>query len=167
MPFCANCGAAVEGNFCPSCGKPVAGAASASPAGSAGGPSGPAGAGASSGPAAMPDNLAGTLCYLLGLITGILFLVLEPYNRNRGIRFHAFQSIFLNIAAVAIAIAFSILGTAMHLVIPILGAVLLGLASMVIWLGYLVLWIVLMVKTYGGGKIVLPVIGPLAEKQAG
>ena len=45
----------------------------------------------------MTDNMAGALCYLFGFITGILFLVLAPYNQNRDIRFHAFQSIFLNI----------------------------------------------------------------------
>ncbi len=46
----------------------------------------------------MTDNMAAALCYALGFITGILFLVLAPYNQNREIRFHAFQSIFLNIA---------------------------------------------------------------------
>ena len=46
----------------------------------------------------MTDNVASALCYLLGLITGIIFLVLTPYNRNPVVRFHAFQSIFLNVA---------------------------------------------------------------------
>lgn len=163
MPFCANCGAAVEGNFCPSCGKPVGGAATPAVPAGAGGGAGPA----ASAPAAMQDNLAGALCYLLGLITGVLFLVLEPYNRNRGIRFHAFQSIFLNIAVIVISIALSIIATATGVIVPILGSLMTGLVWMVVWLGSLVLWIVLMVKTYGGSKIVLPVIGPMAEKQAG
>ena len=42
----------------------------------------------------MTDNVASALCYALGFITGILFLVLAPYNQNRMVRFHAFQSIF-------------------------------------------------------------------------
>lgn len=163
MPFCANCGAAVEGNFCPSCGKPVAGGAPPAAPTGAGGGAGPA----ASTPVAMPDNLAGALCYLLGLITGVLFLVLEPYNRNRSIRFHAFQSIFLNVAVIVIGIVLSIVGTATGVVVPILGSLMAGLEWIVVWLGSLVLWIVLMVKTYGGSKIVLPVIGPMAEKQAG
>jgi hypothetical protein len=41
----------------------------------------------------MTDNVASALCYVLGLITGILFLVLSPYNQNKTVRFHAFQSI--------------------------------------------------------------------------
>ena len=49
--------------------------------------------------AGLTDNMAAALCYLLGVLTGILFLVLAPYNQNRAIRFHAFQSIFFWVAA--------------------------------------------------------------------
>jgi len=56
----------------------------------------------------MADNLAAALCYVLGLLTGILFLVLEPYNKNKLIRFHAFQSIFLNLALVVVDIGLTI-----------------------------------------------------------
>ena len=156
MAFCPNCGAAVQGSFCGACGASVTGAP-------------PAGAGPEPGPGPSPaatgagiqENMAGALCYLAGLITGILFLVLEPYNRNRNIRFHAFQSIFLNVGVIALAIALPIL-----MMIPVFGWII-AAGSIVIWLGFLVLWIVLMVRTYNGAKMVLPVIGPLAEKQAG
>lgn len=146
MAFCPSCGAAVEGNFCSACGKSVGGASGAAPAA-----------------AGMQDNVAGALCYVLGLITGILFLVLEPYSRNREIRFHAFQSIFLSIAWIAVWIALTTMGS----IIPLLGALIFGGLSLVIGLGFLVLWILLMIKTYGGSKMVLPVIGPIAQKQAG
>jgi len=97
MAFCASCGAEVQGKFCAKCGAPsgapAAGAANPTPPG----PSfAPASAPASAG---MDENVAAALCYLLGVLTGILFLVLEPYNRNPVIRFHAFQSIFVWIAA--------------------------------------------------------------------
>ncbi len=115
----------------------------------------------------MQENLASALCYLLGLITGVLFLVLEPYNRNPRIRFHAFQSIFLNIALVVVAIGLSILGAVMGTIIPIIGHLMTAMVGMVIWIGSIVLWLVLLIKTYNGGKIVLPIIGPLAQKQAG
>ena len=157
MAFCPKCGAQVSGSFCGACGSPMGGEA-------------PQAAGPVSNPpaaAGMQDNVAGALCYLLGLITGVLFLVLEPYNRNREIRFHAFQSIFLNIAMIVVAIGFSILGTAMSIMIPILGHLMLAGVSMIVWLGAIVLWLVLMFKTYSGSKIVLPVIGPMAQKQAG
>ncbi|MCC7175617.1 MAG: hypothetical protein IT159_10505 [Bryobacterales bacterium] len=114
----------------------------------------------------MSTNVAGALAYVLGLITGIIFLVLEPYNRDRTVRFHAFQSIFLNLALIVLYIVLMIIGTVLGAVVPLFGAALLGLVSLVLWLGSIVLWLVLILKTYGGSKIVLPIIGPLAEKQA-
>jgi uncharacterized membrane protein len=41
----------------------------------------------------MADNVAGMLAYIT-IIPAIVFLVMEPYNRNRFIRFHSWQSIF-------------------------------------------------------------------------
>ena len=158
MAFCPSCGAAVQGKFCPACGKSVGDAPGPSP--SAPGPA----AGASA--AGMQDNVAGGLAYVLGLVTGIIFLVLEPYNRNRVVRFHAFQSIFLNVSMIVLYIVLMILGMVLGAVMPFLGAMLVGTVSLVINLGFLVLWVVLMIKTFGGSKIVLPIIGPLAEKQA-
>jgi hypothetical protein len=78
MPFCPSCGASVSGAYCQHCGAAI---------GSGSGPS-PASA-ANSG---LPNNVASALCYLLGFITGIIFLALSPYNRDKTIRFHAFQS---------------------------------------------------------------------------
>jgi uncharacterized membrane protein len=113
----------------------------------------------------MTDNMAGALCYLFGFITGILFLVLSPYNQNRNIKFHAFQSIFLNIAWIACWIAATILSLILH-TIPILGAIISFVLSIGLGIGFFIVWLYMMFKTYNGEKIVLPVIGPLAEKQA-
>ena len=114
----------------------------------------------------MADNVAGALCYLAGFITGILFLVLEPYNRKREIRFHAFQSIFLNVACFGLWIVLSVLMLVLS-AIPFVGWVLAFLLPVALSLGFLALWIMLLVKTFNGQKWVLPFIGPLAEKQAG
>jgi uncharacterized membrane protein len=114
----------------------------------------------------MNDNLAGALCYLLGFITGILFLVLAPYNQNRTIRFHAFQSIFLNIAWFAAYIVVSIISLAFR-VIPVLGAVVTIVLHLALFLAFVIIWFYLLFKTYNGEKVVLPVIGPFADKQAG
>ena len=154
MLFCPNCGAQVDRKFCGTCGRSVEGAAP---------PPTPSGQPAAAG---LEDNVAGALCYILGLITGVLFLVLEPYSRNRAIRFHAFQSIFLNLALIAVYIALSIVGTAMGAVFQVFSLLLIPVWVLV-WLGSIVLWIMLLVKTFNGTKMVLPVIGPLAEKQAG
>ena len=109
---------------------------------------------------AMADNVASTLCYVLGLITGIIFLVLAPYNKNPVIRFHAFQSIFLNVALIVISIALSMVLGLMHL----WGMFFLG---SLVQLAFFLLWIFMLIQTYQGKTIVLPVIGPIAQQQAG
>jgi uncharacterized membrane protein len=167
MAFCANCGAAVDGKFCQQCGTPV-GAPGAGPAPAPG--VNPPQAQPLPPPqlttVAMNDNLAGALCYLLGFITGILFLVLAPYNQNRTIRFHAFQSIFLNIAWFAAYIVVSIISLAFR-VIPILGTFVSVVLHLALFLAFVIIWFYLLFKTYNGEKIVLPLIGPFADKQAG
>ena|SRR5437899_7865109 len=159
MPFCANCGASVEGQFCGSCGQP----SGVAPSGAAPPPqSTPAVAPASAG---LTDNVAGLLCYIAGFITGILFLVLAPYNQNKFIRFHAFQSIFLCVAWVAVVIVERIISLIV-LNISIALLAMLSLIWMLVGLAFFALWIVLMVKAYQGQRWKLPIIGDLAEKQA-
>lgn len=148
MPFCSNCGAAVDGKFCSKCGTPM-GEAAPPPAGTT--PLPPPSA------AGLNDSLAGALCYLGLLITGILFLVLEPYNRNRAVRFHALQAIFLNIAWVVVWFAATLVFGVIHVGVFL---------SPVIWLSFLFLWIYMTVTTYQGKTVVLPVIGPMAQQQA-
>ena len=114
----------------------------------------------------LTENAAAALCYLAGLITGILFLVLEPYNKNRTIRFHAFQSIFLNVAWIAVYIVLSILFRIMLQILPYSLWSLIGLLYWVVLLPFVILWVMLMVKAYQNQKWVLPIIGPIAEKQA-
>jgi uncharacterized membrane protein len=88
--------------------------------------------------------------------------VLAPYNQNRLIRYHAFQSIFLNVAAIILSFALSILLGIFHFVGAIFGLVI----APMIWLAFFILWLYLMFSTYQGKKVVLPVIGQLAEQQA-
>jgi uncharacterized membrane protein len=113
----------------------------------------------------MEDNVAAALCYALGILTGVLFLFLEPYNRNREIKFHAFQSIFFGASWLVAAILMSIIGT-MVAFVPYVG----WIVSLVLWtlipLGFLGIWGLLIYKAYNKEHWLLPVIGPLAEKQA-
>jgi uncharacterized membrane protein len=112
----------------------------------------------------MEENVASALCYFFGWLSGVLFLVLAPYNTNKTIRFHAFQSIFFNIAVIALWIVMAIVGAILgH--IPVLGPILMLLIYGV--MGFFGLWLFLMYKAYNKEKFVIPVIGPLAEKQAG
>src|SRR5205085_12094583 len=107
----------------------------------------------------MPDNIAGMLCYLL--IPAIVFLVMEPYNRNRFIRFHSFQAIFLAIACMVLGVAIGIFAQ-----IPFLGWAAAFLLAPLIGLAEFILWVLLLLKAYQGQMFKLPVIGDMAEKQA-
>ena len=161
MPFCAQCGGQVEGRFCAKCGAPAG--AAAAPAGAPPVMSAQQVPMAQSAP--MAENLASALCYALGLITGVLFLVLEPYNKNRNVRFHAFQSIFFTVAWIVFRIVLGILTTALW---SIGGGLFLWTSiSLLITLAGILLWLYLLLSAYQGKKVVLPLIGNLAQQQAG
>ncbi len=114
----------------------------------------------------MEDNLASALCYALGLITGIVFLVLEPYSKNRAVRFHAFQSIFFSVGSIVLNIAISIVIVILARFLPYGMRALLSLLSLGVSLCLMVFWLFLMYKAYNREKFMIPVIGDLAEKQA-
>jgi uncharacterized membrane protein len=115
----------------------------------------------------MTNNLAGALCYIAGFITGIVFLVLEPYNKNRFVRFHAFQSIFFSVVCIVFSMVWSWLFFSL-LFTPGMGLWgLFSLVWLVIRLGMFAAWIFLMYKAYNNEEFKLPVIGDLAAKQAG
>jgi len=156
MPFCANCGSQVEGNFCPKCGAP-AGAGAAPPPAAGTAPPGPGAPPPYTAAAPMADNAASALCYLL--IPAIVFLVVAPYNRNKAVRFHAFQSIFLFVAMVGGSIVLNIVLGILHMWYVF------GLHSLY-GLACFVLWIYLLITTFQGKTTVLPVIGPIAQQQA-
>jgi uncharacterized membrane protein len=99
------------------------------------------------------ENVAGLLCYVLGGVSGIIFILLE--QQNKFVRFHAFQS---TVVFGAFSVASAILGW-----IPILGNILIG----VIWIVGFILWIVLMIKAYQGVRYKLPWAGDMAERWAG
>jgi len=94
------------------------------------------------------------------IIPAIIFLVLEPYNKSRFIRFHSFQSIFFCVAMIAISIALSIFSF-----IPLVGLILLPV-HLLFGLGIFAVWIILLLKANQGQMFKLPIIGDMAEKQA-
>jgi uncharacterized membrane protein len=110
----------------------------------------------------LQPNVAGLLAYLAGVITGIVFLVIE--KENKFVRFHAMQSILVWVSLVIVSIVASIVGAILgH--IPYVGwiiSMLVWLLITVLWLG---LWLFLMYKAYQGQLYKLPVIGDIAEKQ--
>jgi len=112
----------------------------------------------------MTDNVAGMLAYVT-IIPAILFLVIEPYNKSRFVRFHSFQNLFLHVAAFVCWIALFIISAVLAF-IPILGHLIAFLLWMVLSVGLLILWIMLLIKANQGQMWKLPVIGDMAEKQA-
>jgi uncharacterized membrane protein len=113
-------------------------------------------------PSQFKDNLLAALAYIT-FIPATIFVLIEPFKRNRFIRFHSFQSIFLTLATIVIAIALRILFSVLTL-IPGLGLLLAWLVIPVALLGWGILWLVLVVKALQGETFKLPVIGSLAEK---
>jgi uncharacterized membrane protein len=129
---------------CPACGHSAA-APAAAPAAQAG--------------SGLTDNVAGMLAYIT-IIPAIIFLVMEPYNRNRFIRFHSFQCIFFWVALVVIQVGLSIIGFLPFFVILTIPL------HFLVALGSLVIWVILLIKANQGLMYKLPIIGDLAEKQA-
>jgi uncharacterized membrane protein len=127
-----------DSTFCPHCGANTTTGAAAAVAGQGG----------------LSETAAGAIAYLT-IIPAVIFLAMEPYNRSSFVRFHAWQSIFFGIT---VAVTNFILG-----VIPIIGWILL----FPLCLGFLVLWILVMVKASKGERFKIPFIGNFAEQQAG
>jgi len=155
MPQCSACGSEESGRFCMKCGAPVKQPEPPPPS-----PLPPQAASAD-----LPENVVNLLCYAFGVLSGVLFLVLEPYSKNPAVRFHAFQSLFFSGAAFIVWFVL-LLVSAVLAFIPWVGAIAGSLLLAVCGLAMLAVWVVLMVKAYQGEKWKLPVIGDLAEKQA-
>ena len=123
----------------------------------------------------LDSNVGALICYLgnvicaLGLIYSIIVIVSDKSNRLP--RFHAFQSVFLTVAMIAIMIPLYIVmfvGVFIDAGIgfPIISG-LMSLLMMIIGIGSLVFVILAAVKAYNGEFYKIPVIGNLAEKYAG
>ncbi|HCU23766.1 MAG TPA: hypothetical protein DF383_02015 [Deltaproteobacteria bacterium] len=112
----------------------------------------------SGGGTGLAPNIASTLCYLCTWVTGLIFLLIEKDNKT--VKFHAWQAIFLGIAAFAGYLVIMVIGF-----IPYIGLISLVL-SLVLWIGLAVVWIIAMIKAYQGQKWLIPIIGPIAEQQA-
>ena len=146
MAFCPTCGTQIaDGATCPKCapGATAPNTTLAVPA-----------------TAGLTDNVAGALAYVT-IIPAIIFLVVEPFNKKRFIRFHAFQCLFFAAAWTVLWIGLSMIA---H--IPFL-----GWATVLIWplvslVGFII-WLILVLKAYQGQMFKLPVIGDIAEQQAG
>jgi uncharacterized membrane protein len=144
MPFCSSCGTQISGgSLCPACASRVPVPVATAPAVAGG----------------MTDNMTAALAYFT-FIPAVIFLVLEPYNRNRFVRFHAWQSLVFNAAWFVL---WFVLRIVLH--IPFLGWMTIFMWPLISLAGFLV-WLILVLKAYQGQMFKLPVLGDIAEKQA-
>jgi uncharacterized membrane protein len=113
-------------------------------------------------PTGLTDNGAGALAYVT-IVPAIVFLVLPPYNASSYVRFHAWQSIFLNIAAIIFSIGLSFI----TVFSVMFGVFFFLMLTRLLWLAWFLIWVFCVVKAVNGERFKLPLIGDLAAKQAG
>lgn len=97
------------------------------------------------------ENVEALLCYVLGWLTGIVFLLIE--KENLFVRFHAMQSLVVFLALFILSL---VVGW-----VPLIGP----LISIIILPVGLILWVLMMVKAFQGEKYKLPWAGDFAENQ--
>ena len=111
----------------------------------------------------LSSNVAGALAYFF--ITGIIFLVMEQFKKDKFVRFHSFQAIAYFVAAVVLRIIWSMIMSIGFLSFGFLFS-LFGIVYVLIGLAIFVYWIFLMYKAYNNETYKIPVIGEWAFKQA-
>jgi len=112
----------------------------------------------------LPSNVAAAIA-CIPLVGGIIFYILE--KRDGFVRFYAMQSIILGAAWLVFYIA-ALIVHGVFSAIPGIGGILVFFWQIIVALVYiifLVLWIVAMVKAFTGVRWEIPYIGPIARKQ--
>jgi len=168
MSSCQSCGTALATDtcFCQSCGSPTeikvsARAVEGSADGAVMSPPG------KTEPKMMDTNVVAALTYLAGFLTGIILLPLDPYKSNSFVRFHAFQSIFVNVAWIAFWIIWMILSAVLTpLISGVFGLIALPL-MLICTLAGIGIWIFLMFQAYQQKLFKLPIVGKFAAERAG
>jgi uncharacterized membrane protein len=147
MPFCKACGQEIgTATFCAKCGANQSAAVT------------PAATPVASPTEGLQENVAGLLCYILGWVTGIIFLLID---KRPWVKFHAAQSIVvfggLTLIRIALILMHGMMGGG------VIGWGFLGMVGLVIWLLGVVLWVLLMVKAYQHETFRVPIAADIAD----
>lgn len=147
MAFCKSCGQEIgTATFCPKCGANQAAGVT------------PTGAPVAVTTEGLAENVAGLLCYVLGWLTGIIFLLID---KRPFVKFHAAQSIvvFGGLTVIRIALVFmhGMMGTG------VIGWGFLGMIGLLLGLVGLVLWVLLMIKAYQHENFRVPLAADIAD----
>jgi uncharacterized membrane protein len=113
---------------------------------------------------ALPENVIGALAYFT-FLPAIVFLLVEPYRTNRYVRFHSVQCLLVCGAGILSAILIRLVSMVLFL-IPVLGPLLFVLMNAMMLLTLLLLWLVLVVKSFQGEAFHIPLLGDLADRYA-
>jgi uncharacterized membrane protein len=117
--------------------------------------------------AGISSNVAGALSYILGPVSAIPFLLIDPYRKDRLVRFHALQSILFfavwMIGGISWNMVWSLLGSATGGFLALIAVPF----SMLIFLASFMYWLFVMYKAFANERYEIPYIGPLAAKHAG
>jgi uncharacterized membrane protein len=162
VPTCPSCGRLVpdSARFCPDCGwiipgtAPVPAPTDAAPATDDAAAEVQQAVGTTV--SGVPENVAGVLAYFI--VPAIAFLLLQPFKRNRFIRFHSIQCLLTVGMLILLQIALVLLGKPMPLLV-------LSLYGLLILAG-LTLWLLLLYKAYQHEMFKLPVLGDIARNWA-
>ena len=98
----------------------------------------------------LDENVAAFFCYLLGFVTGIVFLVVE--RKSEFVRFHAMQSTITFLGVLVLSLILGMIPIIHLLVFPL-------------WILTLILWLLLMVRALRGDRTILPIVGKWIEKK--
>ncbi|MGD0842669.1 MAG: zinc-ribbon domain-containing protein [Candidatus Acidiferrales bacterium] len=179
MAFCGKCGAQNQDGvaFCARCGQPLAAGQPAPQQYQQAPPPQHQGQGAPSGGTGLEENVAGALCYVLGWVTGIIFLIID---KRPSVRFNAAQSIVvfgaLQILSILIGIVtggsmffggFGGWGWGPEFGFRAMLAMLGGLVNLLIGLLGFILWILLILKAYQRQPFRVPIAAGIADSLAG
>ena len=109
----------------------------------------------------LEPNIASALAYLAGPFSGVLVLMAERSNRT--VRFHAWQSI-VGLGGLGVLVAALILSAFASIVISAALFKALLYTGWALWIAWIVLWVVCIVKAYQGQRWKLPLAGDYAER---
>jgi uncharacterized membrane protein len=109
-------------------------------------------------------RLSALLCYLAWWVSGIVFLVIE--QENRAVRFHAAQSMVLFGGLSALIFLLSAASVGMLFISPTAFQAARTIVYLV-WFGAVVIWLVVMLKTFRGESWRVPLAADLATRIAG
>lgn len=146
MAFCKACGQDIGTSaFCPKCGANQTASAAPVPA-----------APAVQGSEGLQENVAGLLCYALGWVTGIIFLLID---KRPWVKFHAAQSIVVFGGLHILLIGLGFVGFSGGL----LGVGFFWGVFWIVRLAAFILWVLLMVKAFQHETFRLPGAADIAD----